>query len=1265
MASTSVKIFNDTVLKQSVLQGYEVQRTNDNLGRFTMGELAFTRDTGRLFIGNYTGNNTTINSADSSYVAGGILTGNKYLGFIDSKPLIHFSTSGSTGWKPLSYEENTVDPLLQENGTETGLFLSGSRFRQDDGEEGNGWNKKSEFIEKYGVYSGDYTFDIYNNALIIFDKNITTSQLSQPKRKIVTDADGKYEEQIIDDKGENVSHKSKRRTPLYNDLESANADYPIYGDGYVIMRLIEPDGITIGYKDRTFIYQDGNVNSDGSPTTVTNSRENWSHNLLTIKKVPATALTDTFDAKQFHNDGKLISLEKELPGIEAIKGEDLTLPSNLTIKSYNGNEWTDDTELNFSFSNPPSQFSTTNPYTDYILTLLPEKFTDGEIEKVKYNATIQKQYLPEYRIVLHDGLINTASGLNYLTINQQNSDTNLLHLGYQPSEDALSNPIGYVDPLKIGEPSDFVYSGTNSYTLSGGLHETETYDSKYSSAAQRVINQFDTDGNVAYNLLKNPTPICWSYPSTDEESYTFAKLDFIINPFIQCIKKQYTSAYSLTDGEKTERLYELTIDGVLGEDGLPTQPTSTFPDYYITDVIVLGNNDYDSATMPSNISLIDGLSFSINNENLYKTKILGNTNTTKILSLSPVENNTSMEDDEMYQSGRQKYYKEIIDETTINYYPIYLDDNNYQIFKKDVINSETNETEFQWYFVPNQIPTPTEGETPSVTDVDDDGLPSKQYIESCIVLKNTSISASLNSISAPEIITSSNYKNTDYSSVFTMYTTSTIIESENGNTTQTQFIFNSSDNDYDDFAEFFENAFIRKIEITSNSTSENIPRFVTLFDREQLFDGVNIENLNVGVYHPHDLTTLIVSRDQLTEQKKYECCYNSKLFINKEFAPYVLQISYILEGDVNVRTRLFPLRGDITYSNIVPITETAGDYTLGGEKLQTILVDGTEMSVEQFYNTHYDSTTSTITNLDTLNDNLMFISSEQLDVQLTTDQPIYDLQGWDYDQDKIHNFYYKWNNEISYYEKDKLDEEGNLIKKGELVVLTIKYQGSGNISDRLILTESGELNPDYIVTEVLKNGVALSPEQIKTLVQDRIIPIPTAITIPFKSPSVITYLIKEIPTHPDGYVYSTSISKENQVIIPETASSLVLEIHHFTTSNSDVTIYSAASMDDLGTKKTITNEDLTTQVVNYDVPYQFPFKLTLPEEGVPGLVQEASINDKEKVLYHSNTSDVQVIDVPLYKTTIDMSKGFSLRVANMPCGGNEDKFLIRVIGYRV
>ena len=101
MASNSIKIFNDTVLKQSVLQGYEVQRTNNNLGQFTMGELAFTRDTGRLFVGNVT---NSLKDKDSLPVTGGILTGNKYLGAIDSKPLIHFAASGQTGWKPLSYE---------------------------------------------------------------------------------------------------------------------------------------------------------------------------------------------------------------------------------------------------------------------------------------------------------------------------------------------------------------------------------------------------------------------------------------------------------------------------------------------------------------------------------------------------------------------------------------------------------------------------------------------------------------------------------------------------------------------------------------------------------------------------------------------------------------------------------------------------------------------------------------------------------------------------------------------------------------------------------------------------------------------------------------------------------------------------------------------------------------------------------------------------------------------------------------------------------
>ena len=82
MSSTQyIKFFNDTVLKQSILQGYESERTNEVLGKFTMGELAFTRDTGRVFVGTYTDNQK---EDDLPNFTGGILVGNRYFG-MDTK----------------------------------------------------------------------------------------------------------------------------------------------------------------------------------------------------------------------------------------------------------------------------------------------------------------------------------------------------------------------------------------------------------------------------------------------------------------------------------------------------------------------------------------------------------------------------------------------------------------------------------------------------------------------------------------------------------------------------------------------------------------------------------------------------------------------------------------------------------------------------------------------------------------------------------------------------------------------------------------------------------------------------------------------------------------------------------------------------------------------------------------------------------------------------------------------------------------------------
>lgn len=119
-----------------------------------MGELAFTRDTGRVFVGTYTDN---IKSSDIPYVIddvpnpGGLLVGNKYYGASnDGKKLTHYPSYNS----------------------------------------------------KYGVYNGDYTFDKSTSSLILFDNTITKSN------------------NVTDD---------------------------IYDDGFIRMKILEPDGSTIMY----------------------------------------------------------------------------------------------------------------------------------------------------------------------------------------------------------------------------------------------------------------------------------------------------------------------------------------------------------------------------------------------------------------------------------------------------------------------------------------------------------------------------------------------------------------------------------------------------------------------------------------------------------------------------------------------------------------------------------------------------------------------------------------------------------------------------------------------------------------------------------------------------------------------------------------------------------------------------------------------------------------------------------------------------------
>ena len=469
MSANHIKIFNDTVLKQTILQGYESQRTNENLGEICMGELAFTRDTGRVFVGNFT---TQDNKKDSSYVIGGSIVGNKYLGLLDSRPL-----GTTTSASPLSYEMDS------EN--EKGLLLKDSRYRS---EGGDGWDKTSTYIDKYGVYSGDYAFDLFNNALIIFDKKITTN-----KNKQVSISWENDQEVIRDNSGEDVTETSKIRTLI----ENGDEFHPIYGDGYAIMRILEPDGVTIQYLDKQFL--------EGEPKNPSNSPlswKNWNHNILTVN-YPANKIYNAFENSNFilESDGKITLNKKHM-----------TLPHNVQF-----GEW----DLSF---NKPEEISKES-------ILVVDK--DGNVTTSKIDIDSIKTTAPEYVINLGEGL--EANNGEKSIVLSENSSINL-HLS--KSNNKLTTK-GY-NPFNLSRGFNWVYSGTNAYH-NGDIIAFNNFEEEYSNSDEfntHVREKFDSDKNVGLNFLQKPIPLCWGKTKTN------INLEFCVFPFVWCSQKSNEDLYT-------------------------------------------------------------------------------------------------------------------------------------------------------------------------------------------------------------------------------------------------------------------------------------------------------------------------------------------------------------------------------------------------------------------------------------------------------------------------------------------------------------------------------------------------------------------------------------------------------------------------------------------------------------------------------------------------------------------------------------------------
>ena len=82
------------------------------------------------------------------------------------------------------------------------------------------------------------------------------------------------------------------------------------------MRIIEPDGVTIGYREKQFNQADGSAVDN-----------NYSHNYLEVKNVPAETIIKSLNPKQFRltTDNQIsLTAELQLDGF-TVSGSSITL----------------------------------------------------------------------------------------------------------------------------------------------------------------------------------------------------------------------------------------------------------------------------------------------------------------------------------------------------------------------------------------------------------------------------------------------------------------------------------------------------------------------------------------------------------------------------------------------------------------------------------------------------------------------------------------------------------------------------------------------------------------------------------------------------------------------------------------------------------------------------------------------------------------------------------------------------------------------------
>ena len=1185
MASSNyIKIFDDTVLKQSILQGYEAQRTNVNLGKFTMGELAFTRDTGRVFVGNITEQQ---NDKDSRSVDGGILVGNKYLGLIDSKPLGHYNPSNV----PLNYAIPNVSNIREGEGTieETGLFLEGSKFRSDK----NGkWPKNSEYIEKYDAYTGDYMFDIFNNALILFDKNITTNENVQPES--IWDEE---QEKFLDANGVPLEDSTNvtRRTKIEDTSADANKNYPIYGDGYVIIRILEPDGTTIGYKDRHFTEGKPRIN-DAEDT----SWSNWSHNLLELKSVPADILMSSMSTDNFTIQEDKIHLSAIQNGVEGFSGKSMILPRTITF----GNNYDPETQT-------PSQHLTLT----FPLNELSQQTRNDFVMAVdkNFNVKIAKPLQEQYTIQLFDGLINPFTGDNMLNISRSTSDGGMLGIGLRASAKLSNNDKGSADPFYTMMSSSYYYYGSAYYSQNGTLEKVEKYDNYYYTEAKNEIKQFDTKDNLSITYLKQPTPICWSTPTSTLAQTATASLEYLIKPFLFCVMKSYSPKM---------KVYQYDTQGN------PIENTGKISDYNER-ITVLGNNEELDLSKPSSFSIVDGFNIDINDD-------------------EPFENMKQF-------SGISSYSIE---------YAI-IEDENKLNWTQGLVPSQTTDGLYTRYiYNPN-------------SDVDTAST-LHQHLRGRLEGNSfySKIIPTLKALSSSEIPEKYDQQGNVIQSGITEYPSIFALQYDTNRDKWTS----CSDSNYINLGDWIGyDVAISKIEISTNKPDN---RTFTFFDKNAAPWNRPWElQTSTTTVSDGDLNAYIVT-DTTSETIRIYGITNSQLFTDVSSTPYYMILTTVsnnieekviitLEDYISCDSPVIQKKGE---HYVLPNISTASNEYIAGVLIYKTVMDElasnplaplipkddyTLITIEQFCSNYCKKSN---------NKDIWKVNASKFPNIILNSDDVIGTKGYSFVIAK------------STTETVEADE---IVKSKDGNHITVEFETQSNYhagiswtkpSDEEYIPESYrvrvvcnghahrewwssisnlpiEARPTWNDVTYMKQTYSESDGWVDTgnwlsawdlLAGGEI----TINEIPIETTSFDTknFTFKKTHSAGDGYFIPDTVLKS--VIIPDHAKSVFLEVHQL--SNNAISIYSTM--------------EKMSDTTNLE-PYSFPFEITSSTE-LPTLSRNSTILPTDKILYHKSENGVTIIEVPLYRTKLDNSKAFNLKLVNVPAGNTNDRFLIRLIGYR-